>query len=34
MAELNVTFHGRYAEGKAHLERLLAAKRVEGPYEN
>ncbi|KAL3444153.1 hypothetical protein BJX65DRAFT_174824 [Aspergillus insuetus] len=33
MAELNVTFHGRYAEGKAHLERLLAAKRVEGPYE-
>ncbi|KAG2411669.1 hypothetical protein HFD88_009225 [Aspergillus terreus] len=28
MAELNVTFHGRYAEGKAHLERLLVAKRA------
>ncbi|KAL4908409.1 hypothetical protein BDW74DRAFT_100438 [Aspergillus multicolor] len=26
MAELNVTFHGRYAEGRAHLERLLAAR--------
>ncbi|KAL2837291.1 hypothetical protein BJY01DRAFT_221129 [Aspergillus pseudoustus] len=27
-AELDVTFHGRYAEGKAHLERLLLAKRA------
>ncbi|KAL4998391.1 hypothetical protein BDV10DRAFT_166956 [Aspergillus recurvatus] len=25
-AELNVTFHGRFAEGKEHLERLLEAK--------
>ena len=26
MAELNVTFHGRYAEGKAHMERLLLSR--------
>ncbi|KAL2822278.1 hypothetical protein BDW59DRAFT_149645 [Aspergillus cavernicola] len=31
MAEINVTFHGRYAEGKAHLERLLLSK-TEGRY--
>ncbi|KAI9370417.1 hypothetical protein BJX61DRAFT_548957 [Aspergillus egyptiacus] len=31
MAEMNVTFHGRYAEAKEHLERLLAARAEGGP---